>query len=640
MQRNTRVRGFVTEDKHFQDLQNQLAQCQKALQTERDTVAMLREQLAQQLLQPAPSTSVAPGLPNDGSFGATLPSSFSRPGGISDDSAYVIKHMGRMVHDELGVGRFAGSTTGVHFVLSVEEACKRTLPFADTFPERCHSLYLGHSANTSEPNSGDSLHGDFIKCLNQPVSFYLEQVDVFCRYWEAFCPLLARAQLAKDIEKLVKTVQDHGPSSGTNKTALCILLSIMSINCLTQGSNNHSSDTESSERQYISVADRIKGHLIARADIESLQALTLFAFYHQISGRALSLIQLNGHMVRIAQSLGLHRHARRFRLTVSETELRKRLWWWVYIFDRITSIVHGLPLLINDIDVDNDMPTDCRLHDLNDTELLHPLPGQTTPVFYFNHYVTMGKKLSSILHNLYTTTQRRQGGIKIERLDRDMKVWSQNLDAIEDSGMNLMVLWLRLLTHLAMVLIHRPGLTFAENTTPEFGTCLNACVRSSTEILHLLGGAGSDTTLYFHSLSPVGPGLVFQCALMHVYCQCKLKTLSNLEASDFPSLQESIGAIYNAVDLLERYSQRALLYPPGNFQHHSINATIKVLKDVTLALKHSDHAPELPAEETWLPETPSLSFGCNSLYDLNYMTAMDWAQDISDTFGDLPGFPA
>ncbi len=637
MQRNTRVRGFVTEDKHFQDLQNQLAQCQQAVQTERDTVAMLREQLAQQSFHPAPSTSVAPGLPNDGSFGATLPSSFIRPDGAFDDSSYVIKHMGRMVHDEVGVGRFAGSTTGIHFVLSVEEACKRTLSFADTFPEGCHSLYLGQSANTYEPDSS-SLHEDIGKCLNRPVSYYLEQIDVFCRYWESFCPLLARGQLVKDIERLVNKVQDHGPNSGTEETTLCILLSIMGINCLTHRmSNNHSSDTEPSERQYISVADRIQGHLVARADIGSLQALTIFAFYHQLSGRALSLIQLNGHMVRISQSLGLHRHARRFRLTVSETELRKRLWWWVYIFDRITSIVHGLPPLINDIDVDNDMPTDCRLHDINDTELLHPLPGQTTPVFYFNHYVTMGKKLSSILHNLYTTTQRRQGGIKIERLDRDIRVWSQNLDTIEDTA-NLMVFWLRLLTHLAMVLIHRPGLTFAENT-PEFGTCLNTCVRSSTEVLHLLCGAGSDATLYFHSLSPIGPSLVFQCALMHVYCQCKLKALSNLGASDFPSLQESMGVIYNAVELLERYNQRTLLYSPGNSQHHSINATVKILKDVALALQQSDHGPEPLAEESWLAETPSLSFGGNSLYDLNYMTAMDWAQDISDTFGDLPGFP-
>lgn len=333
LQRNTRVRGFVTEDKHFQDLQNQLAQCQQALQTERDTVAMLREQLAQQLLQPAPSTSVVSGLPNDGAFGTTLPSFFSRPGGASDDSAYVIKHMGRMVHDEIGVGRFAGSTTGVHFVLSVEEACKRTLPFADTFPEGCHSLYLGQSGNTSEPDSS-SLHEDIIKCLDQPVSFYLEQIDVFCHYWEAFCPLFARRQLENDIERLMRKVQDHGPNSD-DETALCILLSIMGINCLTHSmSGNHGPNTESPGRQYISVAGHMQGRLVARADIGSLQALTLFAFYHQLSGRSLSLIHLNGHMVRIAQSLGLHRHARRFRLTMSETELRKRLWWWVYIFDR------------------------------------------------------------------------------------------------------------------------------------------------------------------------------------------------------------------------------------------------------------------------------------------------------------------
>ncbi|KAL4879958.1 fungal-specific transcription factor domain-containing protein [Aspergillus karnatakaensis] len=363
---------------------------------------------------------------------------------------------------------------------------------------------------------------------------------------------------------------------------------------------------------------------------------------------SLSLIQLNGHMVRIAQSLGLHRHARRFRMGVGEIELRKRLWWWIYTFDRITALVHGLPPLINDNDVDQDMPTDCRLQDLDATELVHPLPGQTTPVHFFNHYATMGKKLSSILDLLYTTTRRGDGSSKIERLDREMRVWSQNLEAGDDcnslesshlslppadKGCSLMLLWLRLLVQYSIILIHRPGLTF-DDTTPEFGTCLGACVRASTEILHLL--SLSALTLYFRSLCPVGPALVFQCGLMHIYCQCKIAAL-NFTGIGMPGLGESIAAVSQAVEILERYTHQVSLTPAtqglrGDFYVESINATIKALKTLSVLFQHT---PEAWQTEP-LPDLSYPSFGVSSLYDLNHMTAMDWAQDISDTFGHLP----
>ncbi|KAL5341416.1 hypothetical protein BJX70DRAFT_51235 [Aspergillus crustosus] len=655
LQRNTRVRGFVTEDKHLGDLQDQLLQCQRGLQADRDATTLLRQQLAQQPV-PEHSTSVVAGASYTG-----------------DNPAYVIKHMGRMVHDEAGVGRFAGSTTGVHFILSVEEACKRTIHLAEAFPEGCYSLYLARPTTITRPQMAlagrsaqhsPSLDEDIIECLGQLASFYIEQTEEFLRHWAAFCPIIVRKQLFEAIQNVVDTAQNSTLLT-MDESTLCILFSIMSINCLThETSSLHPGALELSAK-YIAVAERVHSSLIARADIQSLQGLAIFALYHQFTGKSLALIQLNGHMVRIAQSLGLHHRARRFRMGVGEIDLRKRLWWWIYTFDRyvfsskvlhehqkqrgITSIVHGLPPLISDTDVDNDMPTDCRLQDLNATELLHPLPGESTPVSFFNHYAAMGKKMSSVLNLLYTTTRRRHGFSKIERLDRDMRVWSQNLDAGDDptesshvqllpadKGCSLMLLWLRLLTNLSMILIHRVGLTF-DDTTPEFTTCLTTCVRSSTDILRLF--SVSSLTLYFGSLCPLGPSLVFQCGLMHVYCQCKTRTLGLFS---MPSLAESLGAISDAVDILERYAQQAPLTSTpyllrGEFYPQSISSTIKTLKDLTVLLQHAD--TQL-ATESWpaepLPELSYPAFWVSSLYDLNHMTAMDWAQDISDTFGHLP----
>ncbi|KAL4936802.1 fungal-specific transcription factor domain-containing protein [Aspergillus oleicola] len=603
LQRNTRVRGFVPDQ--VQDLKAQLAYCQQALQLERDSVVSLRQQLAHQL-PPAPPAVYPSHDPHSGHGHPSLLSSLNRygMGAVPDSSDYVIKHMGRMVLDPV----------------VVEEACKRVLHLTEAFPEGCYSLYLGQPTSDFESSTTSSLGGpsahdrneEILANLNQPIAFYTEQIEQLFRHWEAFCRVLAGEQLMGGVQVLLKKVQDGSPIA--------------------------TSDERWFKPEHLN-------QLIARADIGSLQALTLFAFYHQLSGRSLSLIQLNGHMVRIAQSLGLHRHARRFRLKAAEIELRKRLWWWIYIFDRITSIVHGLPTLISDTDVDNDMPTDCQFRCFEDTELIHLLPGQTTPVFFFNHYVAIGKKLSHVLDVLYTTTQRRQGAAKIERLDWDMRVWSQNFDADEnipdsiqvhvgspDSGCGKIIFWLRVLTHLSMVLIHRPGLTFDEST-PEFATCLTACATSSSVIIHLLDVSELGTAC-FRSLLPIGPGTIFHCAL----------TLAFSQSAAIPAVHESVDAISKAIDILEKYHQQA---SSGNFGEietsfyiDSINATIKTLRNLALLLQHpSSHLSgdtESWPSDTALGGVPYSPFGINSLYDLNHMTAMVWVQDITDPFGHLP----
>ncbi|KAJ5100058.1 hypothetical protein N7532_007059 [Penicillium argentinense] len=100
-------------------------------------------------------------------------------------------------------------------------------------------------------------------------------------------------------------------------------------------------------------------------------------------------------------------------MRVGEMEQRKRLWWWVYVFDSMASLLHGLPSLINDVDVDNDMPMDCHLHDLDMEELSYPLPGERTAVFVFIQYVLLGEILSSTrgmnaLHHYATTKWRKR----------------------------------------------------------------------------------------------------------------------------------------------------------------------------------------------------------------------------------------
>lgn len=233
---------------------------------------------------------------------------------------------------------------------------------------------------------------------------------------------------------------------------------------------------------------------------------------------------------------------------------------------RITSVTNGLPELVKDADVDNDMPVDCILDDLNVELLSHPLPGETTPVFLFNQYVLLCKKLSAILSQLYTTTQRRGGAEKIMRLDRDLRVWNHSFNALphvapfevaevsphtyEDDGnegLALMNHWVQLLANIAMIQIHRPALTFNLNT-PEFNSGLKTCVKSSSAILSLL----ENTTFgwWLRSICPSSPAIVFQSALMHIYFHCSSSITTPIGSG---SRSTSISTIAKAVQLLRCY---------------------------------------------------------------------------------------
>lgn len=54
----------------------------------------------------------------------------------------VLRHLGRLVSAEDGVGQFAGSTTGVHFTLTAQQKYQELFDSSENFPEIVFSLHL------------------------------------------------------------------------------------------------------------------------------------------------------------------------------------------------------------------------------------------------------------------------------------------------------------------------------------------------------------------------------------------------------------------------------------------------------------------------------------------------------------------
>ncbi|KAL4951897.1 fungal-specific transcription factor domain-containing protein [Aspergillus filifer] len=111
---------------------------------------------------------------------------------------------------------------------------------------------------------------------------------------------------------------------------------------------------------YFLVAVGLLQDLFEEPSLAQLEIMLLFCFYSNALGRVNSANMYSGMAMRIATSLGLHRASsdeNQPSMSSVEREHRVRLWWTVYIFDRMTCSRLGRPVAIQDDDIDVEMPS-------------------------------------------------------------------------------------------------------------------------------------------------------------------------------------------------------------------------------------------------------------------------------------------
>ena len=93
-------------------------------------------------------------------------------------------------------------------------------------------------------------------------------------------------------------------------------------------------------------------------DVRSVQALMLMAVYCLRDPVGAGAWILSRTALLIAIDHGMHRQTKALSVLSMRTELRKRLFWACYSFDRQISIPIGRPFGISDRDIDIDLPLD------------------------------------------------------------------------------------------------------------------------------------------------------------------------------------------------------------------------------------------------------------------------------------------
>lgn len=286
-----------------------------------------------------------------------------------------------------GRSQFIGSSSGVYFVNTVRRAfadadVRLASVFQDTdnnpSPEDCFvadeddgrsttrrpdeaSAAPSRAPSPPRPDAA-SAHGSGIPVdLGRPPPRDVGR-NLFMTYfqtWHRFFPFLHGPSLAKDIESLYSS-EDEEPSysaatqRGPDGLALP-LARVIILQCLFNLASLHSG-VELPAASRIGRPSRVLSCLLglaAKGDIISIQALFAAQLLLVARMSLRTAVVVAGLLSRAIFLAGLHRCPVRYReLSADDCDIRKRLFWSIYVLDRFLSQALGHPLGIQDSDVD------------------------------------------------------------------------------------------------------------------------------------------------------------------------------------------------------------------------------------------------------------------------------------------------
>jgi hypothetical protein len=257
---------------------------------------------------------------------------------------------------------FVGSASGIYFIRSVYGAVGRPQPnILDQVNTSASDIVPGEDDHLppTVPTTSEQLWRDNeTVSRSQSTCSFQELVEWGGSYfsnWHPFYPFLHAPTVLEYFETFARNgLPQLDPSHDFH---VIVLRSIMSISLAdhrqSRTSQNLEYPIEIVFRSYDAAVDSVKHILSKPTTVLGLQAAMSVQLFLVSMLRLNAASRLGGLINRMALQLGLHRCPVRYSsFTVEEKDLRKRVFWSLYAVDRFICQSMGLPLGINDDDVD------------------------------------------------------------------------------------------------------------------------------------------------------------------------------------------------------------------------------------------------------------------------------------------------
>ncbi|KAI0512783.1 hypothetical protein F5B22DRAFT_614202 [Xylaria bambusicola] len=136
-------------------------------------------------------------------------------------------------------------------------------------------------------------------------------------------------------------------------------------------------------------------------DLTSLQALLFMILFLQSMSNLSTCYGFVGIALRSALRMGLHRHLPYIKMDPVESETRRRVFYICRQMDTYVSALLGFPLLLNDDDIDQLLPTAVDDDFITKEGITTPPSGTPSYIEAFNAHVKLMDLLSKVVKNVY-----------------------------------------------------------------------------------------------------------------------------------------------------------------------------------------------------------------------------------------------
>ncbi|KAH8745497.1 fungal-specific transcription factor domain-containing protein [Diaporthe sp. PMI_573] len=220
------------------------------------------------------------------------------------------------------------------------------------------------------------------------------------------------------------------------------------------------------------------------SDMTTLQALVFNIQFLQATGELNSCHTFLGIALRSALRMGLHRHLPAISLGPIKDETRRRLFYTIRQMDIYLSTTLGLPLLLEERDIDQPWPAEVDDEYITDSGIQWPPPGTPSILEASNANLRLMHILAKVVRDIYPPTGTVEGPAetymisfsKIRELDQDLRDWQEQLSPMwrpgheEDIQVTRVKILLRFTYAHVQMMLYRPFIQYYSRQIPSHET--------------------------------------------------------------------------------------------------------------------------------------------------------------------------
>ncbi|EXF85178.1 fungal specific transcription factor domain-containing protein [Colletotrichum fioriniae PJ7] len=349
-------------------------------------------------------------------------------------------------------------------------------------------------------------------------------LDVYMKRLYPLFPVFDEPSIRSELGRLT-TLQDADASgslqSSIESSQVPLLVSIYSIICI--GADEETGTLAEIGSHYLTAAYSLLAHVISIPYLASVQALLLLSIALRGRSKEGQGWQTLGQAIRIAHSIGLHRHAStRHSRNQPDTgasaaspgyqanrKLNSQVWWVCYTLEKLMELETGRPSAIHDSDCDQKLPEPVPVPAPATLSASSPPGAQADrqTIDYFQPWASLSRIISSISAHIYRRSGQSQTSRILlgdtVRLDTALTEWAQSLPAeirppgpnsgnadLCDTGHQHFAIFLAIHYHHALISLHRAALVFPESMyRTHINTQADSGALSSVELTRLRRGA-------------------------------------------------------------------------------------------------------------------------------------------------------